>query len=154
MAIRFSTGLRNAILGTASFKDTFQDGVIYLYSGVQPSSADDAVQGTLLGIVTQDAGAFTHGSATNGLEFGTPSSGVLDKAGAETWQFEAIASGTIGWFRLTGNANDDGTSSTTLPRVDGSVGRTGGDLNLTNTTVASGAVTTIDTFPVNLGANA
>ncbi len=144
--LRLSTGLRDALLGTQSFKDIFMDGVIYIYSGSQPSSADAAVQGTLLGKVTQDAGSFSFGTATNGLEFDAPSDGMIAKAAAENWQFEGLADGVAGWARLMGNANDDLAFSESLPRLDFSVGRTGADLNLSNTNIAQGAIHTIDVF--------
>lgn len=144
--LRLSTGLRDALLGTQSFKDIFMDGVIYIYTGSQPTSADSAVQGTLLGKVTQDANAFSFGNAANGLEFGTPSDGAIAKASAENWQFEGLADGVAGWARLMGNANDDLGASTSLPRLDFSIGRTGADLNLSNTTIAIGAIHTIDVF--------
>jgi len=152
MAIRFSTGLRDKLLGSNSFKDIFQDGIIYIYSGVQPASADDPVQGTLLGKVTQDAGDFTFGSATNGLEFGAPSGGAIDKASAENWKFLGETDGTAGWFRLMGNDLDDLQSSTTLPRMDGSIGTYGKDLELSTISITKGAPYTIDVFRIILPA--
>lgn len=154
MAIRLSTGLRNALLDTGSFKSTFADGVIYIYSGAQPAGADSAVSGTLLGIVTVNAGAFAFGSPTNGLEFDTASSGTLVKAAAETWQFAGITNGTAGWFRLMGNATDSLGASTTLPRLDGSIGTFGADLNLSSVSIVTSAVNTIDQFSITLPANA
>ncbi len=38
MALRLSTGLRNMLLGTASFKTIMQNGVIRIFPGVQPAS--------------------------------------------------------------------------------------------------------------------
>lgn len=158
MALRFSTGLKNALLGESGIdtganglRGVFKDGVINVYSGAQPASADDAVTGTLLGTVTVDGAAFTPGSPTGGLEFGAPASGVVAKSVAETWKFTGLAAGTAGWFRFVGNALDGGASSTSLPRIDGSIARTGGDLNLSNTTIAVGAPTTIDVFQLTMG---
>ena len=42
MALRLSTGLRNKLLGTASFTSIMQNGVIRIFPGVQPTTADDA----------------------------------------------------------------------------------------------------------------
>lgn len=154
MAIRFSTGLRNKLLDTGSFKSIFQDGIIYIYSGSQPASADNAVSGTLLAKVTQNAGAFTFGVATNGLEFeATAADGQLEKAPAEVWQWLGEAAGTAGWFRLMGNALDDLGASTTLPRMDGTIGTFGADLNLSNVSIAISQTGTIDTFTINIAAN-
>lgn len=144
--LRLSTGLRDALLGTQSFKDIFMDGVIYIYSGSQPSSADAAVQGTLLGKVTQDAGSFSFGTADNGIEFGSPDGGAIAKASGENWQFEGLEDGVAGWGRLMGNDVDDLGFSESLPRLDFSIGRTGADLNLSNTNIATGAIHTIDVF--------
>lgn len=150
MALRFSTGLRNRLLGTASFKDIFQDGVIYVYSGNQPASADNSVSGTLLGKVTQDGNAFTFGSPDNGLEFADPVGNEINKDPDEVWKMVAEADGTLGWFRLMGNAQDDLSSSQTLPRIDGSIGTYGKDLIVATASVTAGAPLTIDEFRISL----
>ncbi len=144
MTIRLSTGLRNNLVGTTGFASTFADGVIEIRTGTQPASADNAASGTLLGTVTLASGAFTPGSSTNGLTFGAPSAGTVSKSG--TWSMVGIAAGTAGHFRLKGNALDDGSSSTTLPRLDGSIGTSGADMNLSNISIAIGAPVTIDSF--------
>jgi hypothetical protein len=130
----------------------FNAGVMYLYSGPQPLSADNPVAGTLLGIATKDGANFAFGSPTNGLVFDAPVAGVISKAAADAWKFTGIAEGTVGWFRLMGNANDALGTSTTLPRLDGSVGTSGADLNLSNIAVAVGAPTTIDVFQFTIPA--
>lgn len=135
-----------------SLKDLFKDGVLRIYSGSQPSTADSAVTGTLLLEVTVSGGAFSHGAYANGLEFGTATGGYIEKASGDTWQDNGLANGTAGWFRLCGNPTDDGTASTTLPRVDGSVGTSGADLNMTSTSIVSGSTYTIDTFKLTLPA--
>ena len=153
MSIQLSTGLRNGMLNATGFKEAFADGVIYIYSGPQPTDADSAVQGTLLMKITVDAGAFSFGSATNGLEFDAPASGVISKAAAEAWRGVGIAAGTAGWFRLMGNASDDLGASTTLARMDGSVATSGGDMNLSTVTIAVGTPVTVDTFQFTLPAS-
>jgi hypothetical protein len=144
MTTRLSTGLRNNLVGPLGFAATFANGVIDVYSGSQPATADAAVTGTLLGTVTLGSGAFTPGTATNGLTFAAASGGAVSKSG--TWSFNGIAAGTAGWFRLRGNAADAGGVSTILPRLDGSVAVSGADLNLSNISIAIGAPVTIDTF--------
>lgn len=153
MSIQLSTGLRNGMLNATGFKEAFTDGVIYVYTGPQPTNADAAVQGTLLGKITVNGGSFSFDSATNGLEFDAPSGGVISKAAAENWQMTAIATGTAGWFRLMGNASDSLGSSTTLPRFDGSVATSGGDLNLSTVAIVAGAPLTIDVFQFTLPAS-
>jgi hypothetical protein len=48
------------------------------------------------------------------------------------------------------NPTDAGASSTTLPRIDGSVGVSGADLNISNTVLVVGRTYTIDTFVLTL----
>jgi hypothetical protein len=133
-----------------SIKDQLKDGVLRIYSGAQPSSPDSAVSGTLLLEVSVDAGTFAAGAFDNGLEFGDAASGAIAKATGETWQDTGIAAGTAGWFRFVGNATDAGAASTTLPRIDGSVGTSGADLNMSSTTITVGATYTIDSFQLTL----
>ncbi len=152
MSVQLSTGLRNGMLNATGFTTAFTNGVLYIYSGPQPLNADQAVQGTLLGIVTKAAGAFAFGTSTNGLNFAAPAAGVVAKD-SNAWQMVAIAAGTAGWFRLMGNPVDALGSSTSLPRMDGSIATAGGDLNLSSVNIASGAPTTIDVFQFTLPAS-
>jgi len=155
MAVKFSTGTLTRLLGKNG-TDTGADGlrgiftncVIRFYSGAQPATADAAPTGTLLGSVTIAGGAFSHGSSTNGLNFGAPIGSTLAKASAEDWKFKGVAAGTIGWFRFQANATDDNSSSTTLPRIDGSVGITSGDMRVSTVTSAVNSIITIDAFNV------
>ena len=142
--IRLSTKLRDNLAGTTGFAATFANGIIEIYSGAQPATADSAVTGTLLGTVTLNSGAFTPGVSTNGLTFAAASGGAVSKSGV--WSFDGVAVGTAGWFRLKGNAADAGGISTVLPRLDGSIAVSGADMNLSNISIAIGAPNTIDTF--------
>ena len=133
-----------------SLKDVFKDGILKIYSGSQPTNADTAASGTLLVSVTLSSGAHVAGAFGNGLEFGAAASGAISKASGATWSGAAVASGTAGWFRLYANATDAGGASTSLPRIDGSVGTSGADLNMSSTTITSGQTYTIDTFTITL----
>jgi hypothetical protein len=135
-----------------SLKEIFMDGVIRIYSGSAPSTADASVTGTLLVEISVSSGTFAHGTAANGLEFGAAASGVIAKASGETWSGSAAASGTAGYFRLLGNPADSGALDTALPRIQGSIGTSGADLNMTSTSITSGATYTIDTFQLTLPA--
>ncbi len=150
MTVRLSTKLRDNLAGATGFAATFANGMIEVYSGTQPVSADAAVTGTLLGRITLGSGAFTEGSPTNGLTFAAPASGSVSKSG--TWSFNGIAAGTAGWFRLRGNATDAGATSTSLPRLDGSIATSGADMNLSNIVIAIGAPNTIDSFTFQIPA--
>lgn len=150
MTVRFSTGLRDGMLNATGLKEAFTNGTLYIYSGVQPASADDAVQGTLLLQITESGGAFAHGSATNGINFDAPSGGVVSKAAAETWQGNGVADGLAGWARLCANPTDAGGSSTALARIDLAIAQSGGDLNLSNTSITTSAPTSIGAFQITM----
>ena len=148
--LRFSTGLRNGILNATGIKEAMADGVLRIYSGAQPVSADNATAGTLLLEVTVNAAVFAHGSPTNGLNFDVPASAILPKAVAELWRGNGLAEGVAGWFRFCANPVDAGGASTTLARIDGSVGRSAADLNLSNTNILVGVPNTIDVFQISM----
>lgn len=145
MTVKLSTGLRNAMAGSTGFAGALANGVIHVYSGPQPVSADAAPTGTLLGTITKDAGAFSPGTATNGLTFATPASGAVTKSN-DVWKFIGLAAGTAGWFRHVGNATDDGSVSTTLPRLDGSIAAGAGDLRMSSIAITVGVPVTVDVY--------
>lgn len=156
MPLRLSTGLRTALLGVesgdnGSFKDIFADGVLEIYSGSQPADADSAEAGTKLVRITVASGAFTPESATNGLEFGDASAGVIAKASGEVWSGVGLVTGTAGWFRFYDNDYDDGADAAAI-RFDGAVATSGAQLNLSSTTITLSATLTIDAFTITLPA--
>jgi len=151
MAERFSTGLRNAILKSSgtSFADSLADGIIYLYAGAQPATAD-ATEGTatLLCKITLGSGAYTEADGTNGIELDVAALGVLSKKD-EVWSGVNLADGVIGWGRYYGNADPIVTgASTTGLRFDFAVSQSGAELSAGNTTVETGGTTTISAFTV------
>ena len=133
-----------------SIKDIFRNGCLWIYSGSQPATADTAAAGTQLVKITESSGAFAHAAEANGLEFGDYSSGTISKCGDETWSGVGLADGTAGWFRLVANPTDALGASTTLPRIDGSIGTSGANLNMSSTTIVTDATYTIDTFTFTL----
>lgn len=154
MAISYSTGLITKIFGEQGveagangLKGLMKDGVIRIYTGAQPTTADAAVTGTLLGSITKDGAAFSEGTATNGLQLLAPSGRTVSKS-ADVWKFTGVAAGTMGWFRFQANAVDNDSLSTTLVRIDGSVGITSGDMRVTSVTSAIGSSSTVDTFVI------
>ena len=138
MTIRASTGLKNAMLGTTGSKAALADGVIRVYSGSnQP--ADNAVHRYTLLEVTLDGGAFSR-LIDQRPELGYPTNGTISKPGGylEGRRFGQLVSpaGPV----TAANPLDDGTSSETL-RVDMSVGKGTGDLQLSNVTAVSAPIT-------------
>lgn len=134
------------ILATArggSFADLLKYGVIDIYSGTQPTSADDAETGTKLLRITNGSGAFTSGVETNGLVMGEVTSFALKREVGTVWSGVGLASGTAGWFRFYANTVVTGVSTTAI-RFDGAIATSGAQLNMSNTTVTIGGTSTID----------
>ena len=146
--------IKMQVVKGGSLKDIFKDGVLKVYSGAQPTTADTAYAGTQLLEISVASGAFVSGAAANGLEFGTASAGAISK-NTDVWSDTGIASGTAGWFRLYANATDTGGADTTpflYPRIDGAVGTSGAELNMSSTSITLGATSTIDTFTITFPA--
>lgn len=136
-----------------SLDEIFRDGVIEVYTGTQPATADLAESGTKLLRITVASGAFTPGSPTNGLNLGDAAAGVASKESGEVWSGVGLAAGTAGWFRFYSNAYVTGASST-AERFDGVCGVGTGELRLSSLTVAVGATTTVDTGSLTVPASA
>lgn len=152
MTVKISTGLRNAACGTTGIAGALNGGVIRIYSGPQPVTADAAATGTLLGLATLNAGAWEAGDPTNGLVFDAPAGGGIAKPAAAIWKFMGLVAGQAGWCRFVGNALDDGSVSIILPRLDMAIAAGGGDLKMSVTSILVGAPVTIDVFSVSLPA--
>jgi len=132
-----------------SLADIMQNGYIMIYSGTQPATADAAYGATALVKITVASGNFTSGTETNGLEFKVSASGEIEK-NTDVWSGVGLAANTAGWFRFYANGTDAGALSTTLPRIDGSVGTSGADLNMSSTTITVASTYTIDSFKLAL----
>lgn len=125
MAVKYSTTLRNAQLDVISgASGVGGSGKLRIYSGTRPANVAAAITGTLLAELTLNA-TFAPAAA----------SGVLT-ANAITGDTSADASGTATHFRIF---KSDGTTAV----IDGDVGTSGSDLNLTSTTITA-------TEPVNV----
>lgn len=133
-----STGLRDYMLATGSFKAALDGGFIKLYAGTVPSSANDSLGGaTLLCTISNN-------STATGLTLeAVPVGGVITKTIAEVWSGVNVASGTASFFRFV-TAADDGTLSTTQRRWQGTVGVAGFDMNISDTALVSAAPQLID----------
>lgn len=109
-----------------------------------------ALTGSLTTVTATYGGGTVSGgvAAANGLTFADPATGVLGKPAATAWSFAGVAAGTAGWFRFIGSALDDNSLSTTNVRLDGSIATSGGDMGLSNISVAVSAPNTVDRFNV------
>ena len=146
MALKLSTGLVNNVLDSASFKDSMANGILYIFSGSQPATADaiETAGAVNLVKVTLASGAFTSGVSTNGLLWNDAVLNVISKGSGQTWSGVGLADGTAGWFRFYANTVVQGASTSAI-RFDGRITVTGGggELELSSTTIATGATTTI-----------
>ena len=140
MTVKTSTGLRNAMLDTGSFKSVMNSAKLIIYGGGSvPATADDAVSGTALVTIT--------GPSAAALAWDTAAlAGIIAKAPGQTWSGTCTA-GTANYYRLV-NSSDTGALSTTQPRIQGTVDVAGADLNLSSTTFTGGATQTIDYYTV------
>ena len=144
--MKASNGLRNFMLDDASLKDALDDGVVRIYAGTVPATADAAIGGaTLLCEITDNDQGL---GAGQGVDFEANAvSGVLSKASAQIWSGTNVATGTATFFRLETQA-DDGSSSTTYERIQGTIATAGADLNLQSTSLVNTELQTIDYFSV------
>ena len=136
-----------------SMDEILRDGVIEVYTGSQPSTADLAESGTKLLRITLNSGAFTPGTATNGLNLADAVSGVTEKESGEVWSGVGLDDGTAGWFRYYANAYVTG-ASTTAARFDGVCGVGTGELRMSSLTIATSATTTVDSGSITQPASA
>lgn len=123
MTIRLPIASRNVVADAiADLVDAGAgSGLLRVYTGTQPASADLAPTGTLLATFT-----------TNDPAFGTSGTGTVDLVVVPAVSTTGVAAGDAGWFRLL-----DSTGATVL---DGSVTATGGggDLIMSTVTVSIG----------------
>ena len=114
--LKYSNGTRNAQQqGLITYAGS--GSIIHIYQGTQPANANTAISGQTLLVSLTISGGF--GTDSNGtLTLGTVSDGT------------AVATGTAEFFRITKSDN-----STVI--MDGSVGTSGCDLNLNNTSIAT-----------------
>lgn len=147
MGIKISSGAFESVLSTGSFKDTFTNGVLCIYSGTQPSNADAAETGTLLAEVNVDGAVFTPGGAT-GLNFGAATGKSIAKDDTETWKGIFLEDGLMGWFRFYDNSKTTGASTSAI-RIDGSVGTSRTDIIVGTTTATLDGSITFDDFTLN-----
>jgi hypothetical protein len=154
MALRLSTGIRTALLsaggigtgGTGGLKTLLDGGVLDIFTGSQPASADYIETGTKLVRISSTSGTRVGPGEADGLRFGTAAAGVLG-IGTPAWSGTVGVAGVAGWFRLYGTTGTAGTSATTW-RMDGAVGVSGADLNLSHTNLAASSVLTITSFNI------
>lgn len=143
MTIKTSTGLRNKMLDTNPLRTILNLGFINIYSGTPPATADAAATGTLLCTISVSSGGTGLTMAAAAVD------GAIPKNSGEVWSGVNAAGGVASYYRHVGAA-DTGALSTTEPRVQGQIANVGSDMNLTSTTLSSGATQTIDFYQLYL----
>lgn len=131
MALQYSTDVRNARLDAVE-TEIGTSAILEIRSGSAPANCAAADSGTLLASMTLPSDWMA-----------AASSGSKAKSG--TWQdASANAAGTAGHFRIKNSAG-------TVCHIQGSVTATsgGGDIELDNTSIASGQNVTISSFTLN-----
>ena len=128
MTLGYSTALRNAQLDQIT-STVGASGFLRIYDGSRPATGGTVT--TLLAELTLNA-TFAPGA----------SSGVLT-LNAITADSSANATGTATWFRIV-------TSGATFV-MDGSVGTSGQDLNLSTTSIVSGATVSVTSATITAG---
>lgn len=155
MATRISRGQRLALL--TDIVADLNDGVIRIYSGSPPATADAAEAGTLLAEITQDSGAFVAGAPGNGLSLDIATVAHADgystvaKTVAENWSGIGLANGVAGWARYYANAYTTG-ANTTAVRWDGLCGLSNAQFIMSNLNITMGETVTISSFVITLPA--
>ena len=155
MAIRLSTGLRNMLMGDGgnndgSFQQVLKDGVLELYSGSRPASADAAETGAK---ACEDH-LWTAGRSLPDRRQTASNSTTRLRAKCPRRQRRP------GRERLWRPGWPVGLGSTRTPtaygasqsavRFDGTVGTSGADCNISSTQITAGATQTVDSFDVTL----
>lgn len=120
-------------------------------TGSVPNSSWEVVS-TVTTLSKTDTNFASGVTAANGLLWDDASAGAITKRSTQTWSGVAVATGTAGWFRIEASVSDAGTEDTTesVLRVDGSVATSGAELNMTPTSITSGATQTISSFSITL----
>lgn len=129
-----------------SFSDILRNGVIRIFPGTQPASADNTEGVSHLVEISKGSATFVPGG-TNGINLNGAASGVISKSATEIWSGVAVATNTAGWFRYYDKDRVTG-ASTTARRFDGSVAQSAAQLNMSNTSVVSGSTSTIDSLAI------
>jgi len=155
MATRISQGQRLALL--TDIVTDLNDGVIHIYTGSPPATANLTEPGTLLAIITESSGAFVAENPGNGLSLAIATVAHVDaystvsKTVAETWSGLGLAAGVAGWARYYANAYTTG-ASTTAVRWDGLCGLSNAQFVMSNLNIAVGETVTISSFAIKLPA--
>jgi hypothetical protein len=128
MALAYSTTVRNAMLDAIT-SAAGASALLSIYDGVRPATGGTAT--TLLAQLTCNA------------TFAPAASGGVLTLNSITQDSSANATGTATWFRIT-------TSGAAFV-LDGNVGTSGSDLNLTTTSIVATQPVSVTSFSITEG---
>ena len=132
MAIKYDTTTRNDMLDELTAR-VGTSGLLRIYNGTRPANVGTAITSqTLLVALTCNASAFAAAASGGVLTANAITNGT------------AAATGTASWFRLF-------QSNGTTAIMDGDVSTAGADLNLNNTSIATGQTVSVTAFTVTEG---
>lgn len=129
MALAYSTAIRNAMLDAITTAAS-GSALLRIYDGTRPATGGTAT--TLLAELTCNA------------TFAPAASGGVLTLNSITQDSSANATGTATWFRIV---KSDGTTHV----LDGNVGTSGSDLNLTTTSIVATQPVSITSFTITEG---
>jgi len=132
--LKYSASLKNAQQDAITTK-LGASAVLNIYSGSQPASPDTAITSQVL-----------LASLTCNATFAPASSGgvlTLNSIANGTGTAGAAGGTTATWYRLT--------TSGAVAHIDGTVGISGADLNLNNTSIATGQTVSVTSFTLSNG---
>jgi hypothetical protein len=142
-----STGIRNYMLASGSFKAGMAGSIVNVYSGTAPDTADAALPGGTLLLLT-----YSLNGAGGGLSLeANAADGSIQKNSAEVWQGAIVLSGTPTFFRMQ-LPSDDGTASITLNRLQGTVALQDADMIVSSTTWTVGDERKLNYFVASIAA--
>jgi hypothetical protein len=120
-------------------------------SGATPNTHVVATAGTL---TTTTANMASGVSAVNGLKFEAPDEASIAKKNSQTWSGTIANSGSAGYWRLYAAVADSGAAdaSEVYPRLQGTLATTGGDINVSSTSLVAAALQGIDRFSITMPA--
>jgi len=126
MALSYNVTIRNAMLDAIT-TGAGASALLRIYDGTRPATGGTAT--TLLAELTCNA------------TFAAGASGGVLTLNAITQDSSANATGTASWFRIV---KSDGTTHV----LDGDVGTSGSDLNLTTLSIVSGQPVSVTSFTI------
>lgn len=135
------------MLVTGSAKSLLDGGEIRIFDGGPPSSARRAENGNLL--VTIQSGEIDLLLDFDAVLAGSTDNPVMQKDLLQIWSGIPIATGAALYYRYVKPA-DIGNSDPTQIRVQGLIGTSGADLNMTNVNIVTGQRRTLQTFSISL----